>query len=57
MLDEETLLAAIALMKSMPDNAASSAAAAAESAAIAQAVADAASNATVAETLNYLGIT
>lgn len=52
--DTETLLMAIEIMKTMPDNAASSAAAAAASAAAAQAAADSVRVATLAETKNYL---
>lgn len=54
MFSEETLQAAIALMKGMPDNAASSAAAAAQSAQDAQHFADIVDVATVAETLAYM---
>lgn len=57
MIDNETMMAAIAVMKGMPDNAASSAAAAAASAAAAQEYAASVTTATVEETLAYLGIT
>ena len=55
-MDGATLCTAIAIMKHMPDNAASSAAAAAESAAAAQEAAESVTSATVAETKAYLGI-
>ena len=52
--DTETLLMAIEIMKTMPDNAASSAAAAAASAAAAQESADSVTVATLAQTKSYL---
>lgn len=55
-MDGQTLCAAIAIMKKMPDNAASSAAAAAQSAQAAREAADSVASATVAETKSYLGI-
>lgn len=56
-MDETLLALAIAIMKSMPDNAASSAAAAEASAIAAQEAADSVTTASVAETKAYLGIT
>lgn len=53
-MDGQTLAAALALMKAMPDNAASSAAEAAEYAAEAADLKDAVDAATVAETLAYM---
>lgn len=53
-MDGQTLGVALALMKGMPDNAASSAAAAAASAELAQDYADAVDAATVEETLAYM---
>lgn len=53
-MDETLLMLAIAIMKSMPDNAASSAAAAAASALEAQEAADSVTVATIQETLSYL---
>lgn len=55
-MDGETLSAAIARLKTMPNNAAASAAAAATSAQAAQDAADSVTSATVAETKTYLGI-
>ena len=55
-MDGQTLFMALALMKGMPDNAASSAAAAAESAEAAQEAADSVETATVQEAKTYLGI-
>ena len=55
-MDAETLGAALALMRAMPDNAAASAAAAAASAQEARTAADSVTSATVAETKEYLGI-
>ena len=55
-MDAATLGAAIAIMKHMPDNAASSAEAAAASAAAAAQSAASITTATVAETKTYLGI-
>ena len=56
-MDSETLAAALAIMKAMPDNAASSAAAAAASAEAAAESAQSVDTATVAEVKTYLGIT
>lgn len=56
-MDGQTLAVAIAIMKGMPDNAASSAAAAAASAEAAQDAADTVETATVSEAKEYLGIT
>ena len=56
-MDGETLLAAIAVIRTLPDNAAASAAAAAASATAAQEAADSVTTATVAETKSYLSIT
>lgn len=53
-MDGQTLAAALALMKAMPDNAASSAAAAAASVLEAQDLVDTVDAATVAETLAYM---
>lgn len=53
-MDGQTLAAALALMKAMPDNAASSAAAAAASAEAAQDAADSVETATVQEAKEYL---
>ena len=55
-MNEVMLALAIAIMKRMPDNAASSAAAAAASALEAQEAADTVTSATVAETKTFLGI-
>lgn len=55
-MDSSTLWTAIAIMKAMPDNAASSAAAAAASAAEAQELVDAVDVATVEETFSFLNI-
>lgn len=55
-MDSSTLWTAIAIMKAMPDNAASSAAAAAASAEAAQEAAESVETATVAEAKEYLGI-
>lgn len=55
-MDMQTLGAAIAIMKSMPDTAASSAAAAEAAAGRAEEAADTVTSATVAETKTYLGI-
>ena len=55
-MDGDTLLAALAIMKAQPDNAASHAAAAAASAEAAQEAADTVTSATVAETKEYLGL-
>ena len=55
-MDLQTVAMAIGIMKSMPDNAASSAEAAAESAAAAEAAAASFDTATVAETKEYLDI-
>lgn len=56
-MDMQTVAVSLAIMKTMPDNAAASAAAAAESAAAAQEAADSVTSATVAETKSYLDIT
>jgi len=56
-MDETLLALAVAIMKSMPDNAASSAAAAAASALEAQEAADSVTVATIAETKSYFSIT
>lgn len=56
-MDSSTLWTAIAIMKAMPDNAASSAAAAAASVEEARALVDTVDVATVVETLEYLEIT
>lgn len=53
-IDVETLVTALSIMKSMPDNAASSAAAAAQSAQDARDYADAVDAATVPETVAYM---
>lgn len=53
-MDNQTLAVALAYMKAMPDNAASSAAAAAQSAQDAQDYADAVDAATVEETIAYM---
>ena len=53
-MDGQTLAAALAIMKGMPDNAASSAAAAAASAQDAQNAADSVETATVQEAKEYL---
>lgn len=55
-MDGETLGAALAMMKQMPDNAAASAAAAKEYAEAAQEAADSVTTATVEEVKAYLGI-
>lgn len=55
-VDMETVGAAVARMKKLPDNAAASAAAAAASAEAAAAAAESVTAATVAETKEYLGI-
>ena len=55
-MNEVMLALALAIMRRMPDNAASSAAAAAASAQAAQDAADTVTAATVAETKTYLGI-
>ena len=56
-MDGQTLAAALALMKGMPDNAANSAAQAAASAEAAQTAADSVTAATVVEAKTYLNIT
>lgn len=56
-MNEVMLALALAIMRRMPDNAASSAAAAAASAIAAQEAADSVTTATVAETKTYLNIT
>ena len=53
-MDGQTLAAALAIMKSMPDNAASSAAAAEASAEAAQEAAESVETATVQEAKEYL---
>lgn len=55
-MDNETLCAAVSIMKALPDNAASSAAAAEASALRAETAADSVTVATVAEIKEYLGI-
>ena len=55
-MNEVMLALAIAIMKRMPNNAASSAAAAEASAIAAQEAADSVTTASVAETIEYLGI-
>ena len=55
-MDGETLGAALAMMRKMPDNAAASAAEAKEYAEAAQEAADSVTVATVAEVKAYLGI-
>lgn len=55
-MDEATLLAAIAVMKKMPNNAAHSAQEAAEYAGIAQEAAESVETATIVETKEYLAI-
>ena len=55
-MDGQTLAAALAIMKGMPDNAASSAAAAAASAEAAQTAADSVTSATLSEAKEYLEI-
>lgn len=56
-MDGQTLGAALALMRAMPDNAAHSAAEAAAAADRAETAADSVTTATVAETKTYLNIT
>lgn len=56
-MDMQTLAAAIAVMKTMPDSAAASAAAAAADADRAEAAADSVTTGTLAEFKQYLGIT
>ena len=56
-MEADTLGAALAIMKAMPDNAANSASQAAASAEAAQTAADSVTAATVAETKTYLNIT
>lgn len=55
-MDEETLAAAVNIMRSMPDNAAASAAAAEAAAEAAEQAASSVTSATVAETKEYLDI-
>ena len=55
-MDAQTIAVALAIMKALPDTAASSAAAAAESAQAAQEAAESVTTATVAETKSYLGL-
>ena len=56
-MDTQTLAAALAVMRAMPDNAAHSAAEAEASAQRAETAADSVTAATVEETTNYLNIT